>query len=202
MNTFAHLGVRLPRVGLAWVALLGIGFGGALTITRPAIAADDEEEETFEPEDVTLTTSDDVEIKATFYPSNIEKKKRKDAVPVIALHASKGDRGDCRALAIYLQSLGHAVITPDLRGHGESKVNGVDANRLRAGDIELMVNQDMEAIKRFLKKKNNQQQLNIEKLCVVGAEMGATVAINWAATDWMYEKLPTGKQGQDVKRWC
>jgi hypothetical protein len=41
----------------------------------------------------------------------------------------------------------------------------------------------MTAIKDFLWEKNNAGELNIDKLCVVGSEMGASVAIGFAAFD-------------------
>jgi hypothetical protein len=41
--------------------------------------------------------------------------------------------------------------------------------------------------------------LNINKLCIVGAGMGANVAANWALRDWSMPPLAIGKQGQDVK---
>jgi hypothetical protein len=62
-----------------------------------------------------------------------------------------------------------------------------------------MVTQDVEACKRFLMEENNAGELNINKLTIVGAELGAIVAMNWAALDWSWPVLATGKQGQDVK---
>jgi pimeloyl-ACP methyl ester carboxylesterase len=39
----------------------------------------------------------------------------------------------------------------------------------------------------------------LNKLCLVGAGMGANVAANWAAHDWAAPPLAVVKQGQDVK---
>ena len=58
---------------------------------------------------------------------------------------------------------------------------------------------DVEMCKAFLMEKNNNKELNIDKLCLVGAEMGAVVAVDWAARDWSWPILPGRKQGQDVK---
>ena len=41
----------------------------------------------------------------------------------------------------------------------------------------------MKAVKDFLWERNNAGELNIDKLCVVGAEMGASVALNFALAD-------------------
>jgi len=41
----------------------------------------------------------------------------------------------------------------------------------------------MEAVKKFLWDKNNAGELNLDKLCIVGAEMGASVALNFALAD-------------------
>ena len=58
---------------------------------------------------------------------------------------------------------------------------------------------DVEAAKKFLLDKNNAGELNIELLCVVGADVGSIVAVNWAAYDWSRRQLPAFKQGLDVK---
>ena len=57
----------------------------------------------------------------------------------------------------------------------------------------------MEAVRRFLVEKNDLGELNLNKLCLVGVGLGATVAVNWAARDWSVPPLLVGKQGQDVK---
>jgi pimeloyl-ACP methyl ester carboxylesterase len=159
-----------------------------------------------EPENITVETKDDVRITATYYASGPVLKDKKKAIPIIMLHGWEGNRGEWHALASYLQSQGYAVICPDLRGHGQSlkyKLPGgdtkeFDLERMKGAEIEKMV-LDVEAIKQFLLQKNNAGELNIEALCVIGAHVGCTIAMNWSAADWNVRSLPSFKQGQDVK---
>lgn len=153
-------------------------------------AADKAADEIPKPEQVAVHTTDGLTLAATYYPSN----KGKLAVPIVLLHASKGSRADFEDLALKLQQAGHAVIAPDLRGHG-----GERTVELRADEYPAMITEDLEAIKRFLLVKNNAGELNVDKLCLIGVEMGASVAINWSVLDWSWPMLATGKQGQDVK---
>jgi pimeloyl-ACP methyl ester carboxylesterase len=159
--------------------------------------AEEEEDKPLPPAEITLRTRDGVALHATFYPSKLGK----EAVPVVLVHGEKGSGGDFKAFALELQKLGHAVIAPDLRGHGDSTLTraGDRAAVLKPDDLANMVSQDMEAVKSFLVARNNAGELNIEKLCLVGAEMGSVVAIDFAARDWSWPVLATGKQGQDVK---
>ncbi len=151
-------------------------------------------------EEVTFTTKDGVHLVASFYPS----RAGKDAVPVMLVHGFEGSRVDFHFLAQSLQAADFAVLVPDLRGHGGSKtVAGSDEKlepkRLNQAQLRAMVTHDLERCKRFLLEKHNAGELNIDKLCLVGAEFGAIVAINWAVMDWSWPVLATGKQGQDVK---
>lgn len=147
-----------------------------------------------------LLTQDGVALKATFFPGS----KGKESVPIILLHSWKGSRKDYVTLAPMLWEAGHAVLVPDLRGHGQSTSAAGGAVELSAAkfgpaDFNQMVQFDIETLKSFLIKKNNAGELNIEKLCVVGAEMGASVALNWALHDWSWPQYPGIKQGQHVK---
>lgn len=152
------------------------------------------------PEDVKLTTKDGVQLVATYYPATLGQ----ESPVVILLHGFQGDRHEFSRLARALQRSGAAVIAPDLRGHGDStRLVGSDAmlsaDRLTNPQFAAMVSQDLEAVKTHLMQRNNAGELNIEKLSVLGCEMGALVAANWALLDWSWPPLAVGKQGQDVK---
>ena len=155
-----------------------------------------------EPEDEIFDTGDGVRLHATFYPGMREK----ESVPVILVHDLKSSRKGFHDLAVFLQARGCAVLVPDLRGHGESiraegVRNAINPDRMNSRQFQAIAGPrgDMEACKKFLMQKNNEGELNIEKLCIVGAGFGAIVAANWSALDWSWPPLATGKQGQDVK---
>ena len=70
------------------------------------------------------------------------------------------------------------------RVHGAGKDTTLAAGKMSPQQqLPLMVTEDMMAIKAFLWERNNAGELNIDKLCIVGAEMGASVAVNFAAAD-------------------
>jgi pimeloyl-ACP methyl ester carboxylesterase len=151
-----------------------------------ATKTQDEENELPPAEDLILMTGDGLKLAATYFPGT----KGKETVPVVLLHAWKQNRTDYKELATLLQAQGHAVLMPDLRGHGESTklTTARGEETLKAAAMPplqfgAMVTRDMAAVKTFLWEKNNARELNIDKLCVVGAEMGAVVALNFAIAD-------------------
>ncbi|MEN6407971.1 MAG: alpha/beta fold hydrolase [Thermoguttaceae bacterium] len=138
------------------------------------------------PEDVSIETDDGVELALTYYPGP----NGKQSVPVVLLHGWKQSRNDFRDMALALQAAGCAVVTPDLRGHGQSlRRKGVqrdetlNAATMSSGQFAAMADYDMMAVKKFLWKRNNAGELNLDKLCLIGAEMGASVALNFALAD-------------------
>lgn len=148
------------------------------------------DDENVGPEDLVLTTEDGLSLAVTYFPG----RKGKESIPVILLHGRKGSRKDFakeKGLASYLQEkLGCAVVVPDLRGHGESttfkgakKSEMPKPEKLQPRHIGAMATQDLRAVKDFLWKKNNDEELNIDKLCLVGVEMGATLALDYALLD-------------------
>ncbi len=184
------------------ILLLGCRLGVAAASAKPA-AEDDKRPK---PEDRVLLTADGVKLATTYYPGT----KGRDTVPVVLLHMHKssaseyGSRSDYAGLADHLQKLGHAVLVPDLRGHGDStevrgKPNALNAKDMSRADFARMVTFDMEALKEFLRLENNEGRLNIERLCLVGAKMGASVAMRWTQLDWSRPPVGIYKLGQDVK---
>lgn len=162
-----------------------------------------------DPERVWLETKDGWKIHCTYYGPQPEIRKGKETVPIIMIHGWGGQGSDYSILAAGLQTYGHASIVPDLRGHGRSTdrqlpngnvetIRHDDARKFTKFDRENM-HWDIEACKKFLMDKNNREEVNIEMLCVVGAEAGSIIATNWAAVDWSWPQMPAFKQGQDVK---
>lgn len=172
-----------------------------------------------------VVTSNGVNIHFTYYPS----KAGKEAPVVLLLHMKDSNRFVWKnGLAERLQRANYAVVAVDLRGHGESRLGagGVGALpggnpnqpddkskgrktgglKLKAADYQAMVN-DLDTIKReFLLKEHRAMRLNVARMGIIGAEMGATVAAQYALYDWSlkpYEDGPTlatrTPRGQDVK---
>lgn len=168
--------------------------------------ADESEEETSVADavDAPLKAKDGLRMACRYYPGPEEK----STIPVILVHGIKGQGSDMEGLAKFLQSQGHSVIVPDLRGHGESleiKPEGaqksVKVNPARFGkrEFEAIVKFDLEAAKSFLMKKHHAGAVNIDALTLIGADMGALASLYYGARDWSWKPLAGIKQGQDVK---
>jgi pimeloyl-ACP methyl ester carboxylesterase len=166
---------------------------------------------------VSLATRDGVLLKVSYFPGTARKgsPQAKQTTPVVFVHDFKGSRAVFANLIQKLQAIGKdkgegdrpsfAAVTVDMRAHGESTKLANNAQieltptKLIKDDFVAMASNDMDAVRSFLVQKNDEGELNLNKLCLVGSGMGASVAANWALVDWSYEPLAVGKQGQDVK---
>jgi len=166
------------------------------------------------PVDRSLRTKDDWEIKITYY----ESVKGMEAEVVVLLHHEGGNRfiwqGD-DGFAERLRKEGYAVISVDLRKHGESRLAAVASARNRSNgsgvrltkdDYIRMVTLDLAAVKQFIYDEHQRQNLNMRKTAVVAPEMSTALAINFAWNDWMTPPFPDAPsiesrtpRGQDVR---
>lgn len=173
------------------------------------------------PEELRLETSDGIRIAAWYYPVA---DKAKPVATVIVVHDLEGSHKTVDNLARNLQRSGCAVVAPDLRGHGGSafrpataavmigKADTPDARMLKKADLEAIaaatggrvrdqsaLRGEIEAVRNWIKQKSEAGSLDIDRLCVVGCGLGATLASMWTATDWSWPPTTGGPQGQQVR---
>jgi len=119
---------------------------------------------------------------------------------VVLLHSFKSDRQEFDDLIEDLRKDEYAVLAPDLRGHGGSTAQmaggatvKIDPTKMPSSEFVNMYAQDMEAIRSFLVKENDDGKLNLNALAIVGSEMGASVAVHFAGYNNCY--LPRVEPG-------
>ncbi len=134
-----------------------------------------------EPRRVEFTTSDGVQIVGDFY---LPKKPVEKLPAVILLHMYDSNRRAWDTLAPELQKAGLAVLAIDLRGHGESiqPANLQLETKAKNRDAKLFQNmwKDVEAAYRWLARR---PEVDPSRLAIVGASVGCSVALDYAARD-------------------
>lgn len=130
---------------------------------------------------VSFLTDDGVLIVGTYYaPAS----SHQTTNAIILLHMFGRDRNDWNTFASNLSNStnGYAVLSIDLRGHGESiNQNGktISFQSFTPPDFNKMI-LDVKAAKQFLVAQKNISPNNI---AIVGASIGANVALKYAASD-------------------
>jgi hypothetical protein len=165
-----------------------------------------------------FTTVDGVEISCTWRPGG------KDKATVMLLHAlavdknTKGEDSHKKGwdnLAKALADKGHAVLSFDFRGHGDSTTvdpkvfwaplfrnrtfvrpsnnpNQLLFKQIPATFYNSLVN-DIAAAKAFLDRRNDAGECNSSNLVLIGAETGATLGAIWMNSEWQrWELFPQG----------
>lgn len=170
-----------------------------------------------EAEEITLPTTDNIEIGAWVY------RVADDTDPVatvLVLHDLGGSHKTVEPLAKALQAAGCNVVAPDLRGHGTSEMPKLARAAGEAGQSSLLksidflamtatsggrlrdqsaIRGDVEVVRNWIKQQADKGTLNLDQLYVVGSGLGATVAATWTVLDAAWPPIASGKQGGDVK---
>ena len=120
------------------------------------------------PEEVQLTTSDEVNISGTYQPST---KANKPAV--LLLHQLRKDRTIWNNIIGKLSDSGYSSFAIDFRGHGQS--GGGEWANFTTFQFQQMKN-DVAAAGKFLRDK-----LPTANIAVIGSSIGANLGFNYAA---------------------
>jgi dienelactone hydrolase len=121
------------------------------------------------PESVTVRTFDRFEIAGDYYPGQ-------DGMPGVVLsHMLNRNRSDWRAFANTLQAAGYHVLAIDLRGHGDSKMNGRRTGwRALSKKVFSHAPNDPAAAASWLRKKNGVEK---NRIALIGASIGANASV-------------------------
>jgi alpha-beta hydrolase superfamily lysophospholipase len=210
------INARVRRETPCWQAVVIVMSLGFFCVTPVTFAQATRKK--INSEDKVLTTKDNVRINVTYFPSAAGK----NAPVAVLLHGKGGNRlawhvgsGQIPGFAPALQTNDFAVVTVDLRGHGQNIASDggaaaankkSDTQKLTARDYQAMVAGDMEAVKRLIFDEHQKEMLNMNKLAIVAADFSTAVALNYAELDWSKEPyddaaVPSQRtpRGQDVR---
>ena len=131
---------------------------------------------------VSFTTEDKQLIKGSFYAP--KKSRKGQAAPsVLLLHDAGKTREELSDLAAYLHKRGFAVLTMDMRGHGESqtdKVNFEKADGKLKESLWALSSRDVDAAAEFL---SDQKNVHSSNLSIVAFGAGSSLAVRRASVD-------------------
>jgi pimeloyl-ACP methyl ester carboxylesterase len=166
----------------------------------------------------TVSAPDKFPIRFTYYPAVTEKDKNPEGPSesgvIILLHGDKGSRNNWdketapagqKTFPALLQEQGYAVVSVDLRKHGQSVLDGQE-ELIQTDDYLKMAAGDLKAVKDFIQTEHQAKNLNMGKMAVIGVGFSAPVAAAFSQFDWEqppHDDSPVASQrtarGQDVK---
>ena len=132
-------------------------------------------------EDVDVKASDRTELRGSFYVP----KGSGRAPAALLIHGAGGDRAGLTDQAEALWKAGYAVLTLDLRGHGDSIADPEDAYAALTEDVDkarawAFATRDVEAAARWLR---GNKRVHTSNLTVVGFGEGSALAARQAVND-------------------
>jgi pimeloyl-ACP methyl ester carboxylesterase len=145
-----------------------------------------------EREIVTFETFDGQVIHGDYYPC---KATETDVPMVILLHMYRSDRSAFAPLIQPLHEAGLAVLAIDLRGHGES---ATDETRTRIMAAETAVFEEMyEDVRAAYDWLAKQEGIDRSRFALVGASVGCSIALDYAAEDKSVDTIVCLSPGTD-----
>lgn len=146
------------------------------------------------PREVTFMTQDSVTIYGTLQtPEGNEESPGLVLLPML-MHKRK----DWNAFAAEAVQAGFTVLAIDLRGHGQSVSRGdhtLDAREFSNAEFAKMV-EDVRAAVGFLQAQN---RVDARRISVLGASIGANLALRYAATDTTIRSVGLLSPGLDYR---
>lgn len=144
------------------------------------------------PEAFSVVTEDGVKIVGDYYPATMSDPDVKPPF-VILLHMYKSDRHAWEPLIGALSEAGISAVAIDMRGQGDSKeiVGAPDGGETVSGDLAKRVDErDKHVFKEMSKDVEaaytwaaESDKVDLSRFGIVGASVGCTVALDYAAAD-------------------
>lgn len=167
--------IRLLSVGISGgilVACIGVELTYIITITQPApstVGNPPQSSIGIEYQPVTLFNErDDIQLSGWYIPSE-------NGAAIILLHGFGSNRLEMKTRADTLARHGYGVLLYDLRGHGES-----------GGDVRAFGWQDVEDVKTALEFLSNREEVDPNRIGILGFSIGGQIAIRATAE---YEQI-------------
>jgi alpha-beta hydrolase superfamily lysophospholipase len=128
------------------------------------------------PKALTLHTADATNLAASYYPP-----LETDAPGVILVHGFARTHKVWDSFAIKLQADGYAVLSFDLRGHGENSSNNAETKGFQNFTLDnwLEITKDLGIAKKALTAEG----VNPNQIAILGEELGANLALLYTVSD-------------------
>lgn len=147
------------------------------TTTNAATPSENNKSNQTEEQTLGFAAPDGVQIVGTFYPA-----AKENSPAVLMLHQFGSNRDSYKNLARQFQAAGIAVLAIDGRGFGEStkKADGSTVTPSQSAQAVEKMKSDVAAAVEFLSEQKN---VDKDKIGIVGASYGSSLAIIYAADD-------------------
>ncbi len=132
---------------------------------------------------VSFTTRDGQLLSGSYFAPKVAKKTTAPSPAALLIHDAKRSRGDFEELASYLQKKGFAVLTMDLRGHGDSETPECcfdKSDEKGQENLWSLSARDVETAADFLLEQDGVHSSN---LSIIGVGCGAALAVRRANDD-------------------